>query len=233
MPTEWMTRSWVNMTERKIKYIQYIVGAVLATLAFVAISEVSQSYSDILQNLTEQAGLIGIVSYIGIMIISIVVAPIGTGFLLPVAANSWGPVTAAIYSITGWTIGAMIAFFLAKKYGLKLVKNVKTVQRLRAIEKAIPRRNAFLAVVLLRIALPVDLLSYALGIFSSMGYGMFFWSTVIGISPFAFIVTYAATSSVTLRIVVSALGSLVMFVGVYYVFSYSKSRKIKENDLVN
>ena len=122
MPTEWMTRSWVNMTERKIKYIQYIVGAVLATLAFVAISEVSQSYSDILQNLTEQAGLIGIVSYIGIMIISIVVAPIGTGFLPPVAANSWGPVTAAIYSITGWTIGAMIAFFLAKKYGLKLVK---------------------------------------------------------------------------------------------------------------
>ena len=225
-------QSEANITKMKIRYIQYIIGALVAALAFVAISEVSQSYSETLQNLTEQAGLLGIFSYIVIMIISIVIAPIGTGFLLPIAANSWGPISAAIYSIVGWTIGAMTAFFLAKKYGIKLVKNVKTIQRLRTVEKAIPQRNVFLVVVLLRMAFPVDLLSYALGIFSSMGYGMFFWSTVIGISPFAFIFSYAAVSSITSQVLVSTLGSFVFFIGVYYMFSYSTSRKIKDNTLV-
>lgn len=212
----------------KTKYIWYIAGGALAILVFVTLSEISQSYSGTLQSLTEQAGLFGILSYIGIMILSIVIAPISTGFLLPIAANGWGPIAAAIYSIIGWTTGAMIAFFLAKKYGLQLVKNVKMVKKLRAVERAIPKRNMFLVVVLLRMALPVDLLSYVLGIFSSMGYWMFFWSTVIGISPFAFIFSYAAISSVTSQILVSVLGSLVFFAGVYWVFSKSRSQDIRE-----
>ena len=208
----------------KIKYLNYILGAIVATILFVVISQVAQNYSDFLQQLTKQAGISGVFAYITIMALSIVVAPIGTGFLLPIAANSWGPLLASVYSITGWTIGSMVAFWLAKKYGLKLVKNVKTVNHLQEPEKAIPRRHVFLIVVLLRIALPVDLLSYALGIFSTMGYGMFFWSTLIGISPFAIIFMYASVSSMTVQIVVSVLGSAIMFAGGYYVYSYSKVR---------
>ncbi len=203
----------------KKKYILYILTAILATVLFVVISQVSQMYSADLQRLTAQAGILGMVSYVGVMIVSIVVAPIGTGFLLPVAANSWGPVLAAVLSIVGWTIGSLIAFYLARKYGLSMVKNVKTIKHLRALEQAIPKHNIFIAVVLLRIALPVDLLSYALGIFSTMSYRMFFFSTVLGISPFAFIFMYAATSTVSMQIWVSIFGSFLMFAGIYYVYS--------------
>ena len=111
-----------------MKYLKYILGAILATVLFVVISQVSQEYSDTLQQFTQQAGVIGVLSYIVVMMLSIVVAPIGTGFLLPIAANSWGPLLAAFYSIVGWTIGSMIAFWLAKKYGTKLVKNVQTIK---------------------------------------------------------------------------------------------------------
>lgn len=206
----------------KKKYIFYILAAIVATVLFVAISQVSQMYSADLQRLTAQAGVLGMVSYVGVMIVSIVVAPIGTGFLLPVAANSWGPVLASVLSIVGWTIGSLIAFFLARKYGLAMVKNVKTITHLRALEQAIPKHNIFIAVVLLRIALPVDLLSYALGIFSTMTYRMFFLSTVLGISPFAFIFMYAATSTVTVQIWVSVFGTFLMIGGLYYVYISQK-----------
>jgi len=122
----------------------------------------------------------------------------------------------------GWTIGSLIAFFLARKYGLAMVKNVKTITHLRALEQAIPKHNIFIAVVLLRIALPVDLLSYALGIFSTMTYRMFFLSTVLGISPFAFIFMYAATSTVTVQIWVSVFGTFLMIGGLYYVYISQK-----------
>ncbi len=228
-----MTQSRITTTNMKIKHVYYILGVIAATLVFVILSQISQEYSDLLQNSTEQSGIIGVISYIAIMAVSIVVAPIGTGFLLPVAANSWGPLLAATYSITGWTIGSMIAFWLSKKYGLKLVKNVKTVERLQSLEKAIPRRHIFFAVVLLRMSIPVDLLSYALGIFSSMGYWMFFWSTIIGISPFAIIMMYAATSTVTVQIAVSVVASFVMFAGLYYIYTYSKSSSHSETEKVD
>ncbi len=215
----------------KITYLYYIAGAIVATVVFVVLSQVSQEYSGILQSYTQQAGSLGVFSYITAMAASIVVAPLGTGFLLPVAANSWGPLWAAVYSITGWTIGSMIAFWLSKKYGLKLVKNVKTIQKLRELERAMPRRHIFLVVVLLRIALPVDLLSYALGIFSTMGYWTFFWSTVIGITPFAVLTMYAATSTVTMQIAVSVLGAMSMFVGVYYIYSFSTTKEGKRKNL--
>ncbi len=216
------------------KHLLYALGVVLSVIGFVFISQASQAYGETLQSLTEQAGLLGILSYIGVMIISIVVAPIGTGFLLPIAANSWGPFLAATYSVVGWTAGSMIAFFLARRYGLKLVKHFETVKKMRKVAEAIPEHHTFWGIVFLRMALPVDLLSYAIGIFTSLGYWLFFWSTIIGITPFAFILSYAATSSITFQIVVFSLSFSVFFAGVYYIYSKGKkarAKTIKDSDV--
>jgi len=207
----------------KSSYTTYGVSGMLAILLFVFISESAQTYAPELQGLTETAGIFGIVAYIGITTLSIVIAPIGTGFLLPIAANSWGPVLATVYSVIGWTTGSMIAFLLARHYGLRLVKKHAMVTKLRTIEQAIPRHHMFLTVTLLRMALPVDLLSYALGIFSSMGYQAFFWSTIIGITPFALVFSYASTGSLAYQLFVSILGVSVFLGGVYYVFRYRKT----------
>ncbi len=203
----------------------------MGIVIFVVVSQISQSNSDTLRKLIGQTGLLGVFSYIGILVLSIVFAPLGTGFLLPIAANTWGPFIASIYSIIGWTIGAMIAFFLARKYGLKLVKNVKIITRLRNIERAIPRSKMFVTVVLLRVALPVDILSYALGIFGSMSYSSYFLATILGISPFTFIFMYAATLTITIQISVAIFGALIFLSGVYFVFSRSKkAQKVVDNN---
>ena len=214
------------------KYVLYVAGAILAVAGLVLISQVAQQNMELLEALTEQTGVWGILSYVGIMIISIVVAPLGTGFLLLIAANSWGPFLAAVYSIIGWTTGSMIAFFLARHYGLKLVKHFETVKKMREVAGAIPEKHTFWGIVLLRVALPVDLLSYAIGIFTHVGYGMFFWTTVIGISPFAFIFSYAATSTITLQVVVFSLSSLIFFAGGYYMYLKGKKShaQIKESE---
>ena len=60
----------------KYKYLKHIVGGVFVALVFVIFSLISQAYSNELQYLTEQSGFFGVVSYVGIMMVSIVVAPI-------------------------------------------------------------------------------------------------------------------------------------------------------------
>ena len=198
--------------------LNYVVIGVVTVVIFLALMQTAQSYSEFLQNIIQQAGTLGIISYIALMIVSVVVAPVSFAFLLPIAANGWGPLAAAVYSIVGWTIGSMIAFFLARRYGLAWAEKFTTVKKMRLIEESIPRHHVFWFVVVLRVALPVDILSYTLGIFSSIRYGAFFWSTLIGISFFAFLFSYASVSSVELQIFTVLLGLGAFLTVMHYIF---------------
>ncbi len=210
------------MFQMKNSYIYYIVGTVLTVLGFVLLSEVSQQHNGFLEGFVHQAGLVGIFSYIGLLIVAVVIAPISTFFLVPVAANSWGPLLAAVYTVLGWTIGSMIAFYLARRYGLKWVGKMEKVKRMREIEVAIPRRHVFIFVTLLRSTIPVDILSYALGIFSTIGYRSFLFSTIIGITPFTLLLTYASTSTAQIQVAVICFGAVLFSVSSYYIYSKNK-----------
>lgn len=211
----------------KNKYVYYSVIGVVTLVAFVVLSQFSQTHVELLKSLTQQAGILGVLSYISLMIIAIVIAPVSMVFLLPVAANSYGPLLAGVYTITGWMIGSMIAFYLARRYGLRWVSNVEKINSMREVEQALPRRNVFIIIVFLRMTLPVDLLSYALGVFSTIGYSGFFFSTIIGITPFAFLMMYASVGSVWLQIATIILGSILFAGGLYYL--YSRSAKYKNS----
>ncbi len=102
------------MQLRNSKIIMYGGSAFLMVVIFVTLSRWSQSHAESIQTLTEQAGVLGVLSYIGIMALSIVFAPLGTGFLLPMATMSYGPFLAGSYSIIGWTLGSQVAFWFSK-----------------------------------------------------------------------------------------------------------------------
>jgi len=58
------------------------------------------------------------------------------------------------------------------------------------LEKKIPKENLFLGIIFLRMVIPVDILSYALGLFSKIKTRDYLLATIIGVSPFAFIFAY-------------------------------------------
>ena len=200
------------------KTCTYTVGAIFAAYGFVVLSQWSQQNMELLQSLTAQAGWPGIFSYIGIMTASIVFAPLGTGFLLPVAANSYGPFFAALYSIIGWTLGSMLAFWIAKAFRKNIFKNQSLVKRIQEYERSIPRYQFYGLVILLRIALPVDLVSYMLGFASTMSYRAFLFTTLVGVTPMTFVFTYAATSTVLIQILVSIFATITFGIGLYFVY---------------
>lgn len=200
------------------KYIKHLIGALLTILLFVALSEWSQQHTELLKELTNRAGVVGVLSYIAIMAISIIFAPLGTGFLLPVAANSYGPVLAAVYSIIGWTIGSMMAFWTARHFGYSKVKKSNFILRMKSYESSVSEYHFYVLIVLLRMALPVDVVSYALGFVSRISYRAFFVTTVLGIAPLAFVFTFATTSSMQIQLAVSVLATLLFLTASYLVY---------------
>ena len=143
----------------------------------------------------------GIFFYILITIFAVVVAPVSMMPLIPLASNVFGWLYAAVFSIIGWTIGSFIVFFISRKYGVPLIRKFVSLEKIEKFENKIPKENLFLDLILLRMIIPVDILSYALGLLTKVDFKTFALTTIIGIIPFAFAFSYLGAISLKYQII--------------------------------
>lgn len=197
-----------------------IIAFVAIAVTFTASSYFSMRNADFIKEIIELNGFVGMIAYILLTIVSIVVAPITTFPLLPIAVVLWGSFIAAILNITGWMIGATIAFYLARKYGRHFVLRFVKMKNLIRLEKMVPRKNIFWIIVLLRMSIPTDILSYALGLFTNIPTNVYLVATFFGLVPFAFIFAYAVSLSIWHQLAVLVLSALLIYYG------YNKSVKL-------
>jgi len=179
-----------------------ILALVFFGALFVLVSYGTSVYKPQLGAFVEAGGIWGMAGYVVLTIISVVfVLPLDIPFLIPLGAHLYGVPTTALMSILGWTIGSGIAFLIARKFGAAVVEKMIGLDRVRAIERRIPTRNLFWSVVGLRMLVSVDLLSYALGLFSSLSWPSYLLATTIGVTPFGFYFAYAGTLPLHFQIV--------------------------------
>lgn len=195
-----------------MKSTKYILNLLLVIFLFVFISYLVQNNIGNIEDYIVK-GYSGILLFIFIEIIATVVAPISAVPLLPIISETYGWFVAGLISIIGWTIGSVIAFLLARKYGSPLVKKLISLEKISKIEKKIPETNLFWSIVFLRMVLPVDILSYILGLFSRIKFNTYFWATLIGITPFAFILSYLGTLPLYYQISFFITGVLILILG--------------------
>lgn len=208
------------------KRIEKLVGLAIIVFLFILTSFLSQLYgNEILKFVGVENGFSKAL-YVLVTIFAIVVAPVSTVPLIPLAAHLWGWVITGVLSIVGWAIGAQIAFLLARRFGKPFVERIFSFKKLHTFENYFSDKNLFWTVVFLRMIIPVDILSYALGLFSEINPLPFFFATLIGITPFAFIFAYAGNLPIRLQIII-LIECLAVFGVVYMVRRVIKKR---END---
>ena len=108
---------------------------------------------------------------------------------------------------------ALIAFCLARKYGIPLIEKFVSMEKITQIENKVPEKNVFWSIVFLRMVLPVDVLSYALGLFSKISKKKYVLATLIGISPFAFAFAYLGRLPIYYQIAAFSTGILIFLSG--------------------
>ncbi len=189
------------------------VGAAVVLSLFVLSAYLCRENMDSLRGLVAGSDAQSMVLYVALTIGAVVVAPVSTLPLIPVAATLWGAPMTALLSLLGWLVGGGIAFYLARRFGRPLVARVIDLGRLEAIERMIPERNRFLAIVLLRIAIPFDALSYALGLFSTIGFAPYLAASLLGAAPFAIIFSYASTMHLGITAAGGVLAALALVWG--------------------
>lgn len=156
--------------------------------------------------------------YILLLILSVVVAPFTAPVFL-IAGGIFGPFIASIYNILGWGIGAVVAFLLARFFKKSFLTRFVLFNKIEIYEKKIPQDIEFFGIVLLRIMLPVDVLSYALGFFSSISFARYTVATLIGITPFAVIFAYTGQAFFNKEYFMIIIFAGLIFVALF-IFSY-------------
>lgn len=200
-----------------------IVISLLVVIFFIITSYFSYIYSSDLENIRSFQGASGRSLYVFITAVAVVAAPISTLPLLPIAASLWGSFTAAILSIIGWSVGGAAAFLLARWGGQIFVEKFVSLKKLNQISSKVPKTNLFVSVIFLRLAVPVDILSYSLGLFTSMKFWPYILATIIGVTPFAFIFSYSVKLPISLQLIGGFLAVIIFGFG--YIKAYSKTKK--------
>lgn len=191
-----------------------VVLAGVTVLLFVGALALATSYAPLLESLGVYYGANGMLAYVAVTALAVVAAPLSAMPLLPLATASWGPGIAALLSILGWTIGAVLAFLLARTLGRRVIARFVSLEHAERVAQRIIGTNVFVAVLLLRMVVPVDVLSYAVGLFVPIRFGAYVLATIIGVTPFAFVFAYAL-DTMPLYAVVTTLGALLVLVYVY------------------
>ncbi|TYS67464.1 TVP38/TMEM64 family protein [Sutcliffiella horikoshii] len=117
--------------------------------------------------------------------------------ILSLAAGlAFGAIGGTIYTIIGATLGAIVSFLVAKKFGKRIIKNQTSNVRVQKIQSQM-EENGFFYVLLLRL-IPLfnfDLISYLAGL-SKVKLSHFILATVIGIIPGTFAYNFLGSSFV-------------------------------------
>lgn len=132
----------------------------------------------------------GVAVYVVFVAASVVLLPFSSLPLLPLAARVFGVWMTAVLSIFGWWIGCLIAFQIAH-LGRKYLEKVTSLEAVDRLEQKIPADIGFAGIVILRMILPVDVTSFALGLFKHLPFSTYAIASLIGITPFAFVWSYA------------------------------------------
>ncbi|NMM25873.1 MAG: TVP38/TMEM64 family protein [Glaciimonas sp.] len=170
----------------KTKIILVVIALALVALGVWQLEwDMSRLESWIGQHRVLGAGI-----YFVLVVASVVLLPFSSLPLLPFATQNFGVLLTALLSAAGWWVGCLIAFQIAR-LGRRYLERITSMQAVDRIEDKIPDDVGFGGIVVLRMILPVDVVSFALGLLKRLRFRTYAAASLIGILPFAFVMSYA------------------------------------------
>lgn len=212
--------------------INALIGLVILIVSFVAVSYFIQINANYINSIINKVKVRDFaIVFVLILIIATVFAPISVLPLIPLATYSYGWIQTGVLILIGEFIGALIAFGISRKYGLPLVSKLISLEEIEKYQKILPEGNIFWAMVLIRIALPVDALSYVFGLFEKIKFRTFTFATLLGLIPTAFALSYIGSLETKYQIIAFIMAILVILIGYGIDVRYKIYKKRKQEAL--
>ena len=187
---------------REYLWLAVVGGALIAAVLL------TRAHEDSIKTFIDQKPASGLFLYILLNILDALIAPGATLPLIPVAVHAWGRVIAALVTTVGWTAGSLIAFSIARRWGYPIVRKLTSIERLRGIKKYVPE-DLFWSIALMRLVLPMDLISYAVGLFTDISWSKYTAATALGLLPSALLLAWLGQLPHAYELIMVGIGGAV------------------------
>jgi uncharacterized membrane protein YdjX (TVP38/TMEM64 family) len=163
----------------------------IALLAIAAFATWEHGQWDIaqLQAYIEEHSVAGSIACIGAFAVSTVL-PVSALPLLPLAARAYGVWTTVLLTMTGWWIGCIAAFVIAR-WARVFLERVTSLEATRRLEAKLPSDVGFSGIVVLRVIFPGDLVGFALGLLKHVRFSTYAGASLVGTIPSAVVFSFA------------------------------------------
>lgn len=180
-----------------------------ATALFAAGLFAAREFAEPARELLRSHALLGVLAFVASSAFAVLMPAASNLPLVPLAVLAWGPWWTALLLLAGWVIGAGASFTLGRRARGWILRRLPSVQRHADIDRLIHPERRLLSLALLRATFPVDVLSYALGMFSrSTTLAEVLASTALGAAPFALFFAWVPVLDARLQLAVLAASAL-------------------------
>ena len=146
---------------------------------------------------------LAILIFVTTSVVAVLVPLLSNLPLVPLAVLAWGPGWTALILLLGWVIGAAASFVLGRHARPLILRRFPSVNRHANIDRLIHPRHRIGSLIMLRMTFPVDVLSYALGLFSrNATWAENAVSTAVGGAPFAVLFALYPALPATIQLLV-------------------------------
>jgi uncharacterized membrane protein YdjX (TVP38/TMEM64 family) len=175
-------------TRTVIRIIQISIFVGMGALCFIFISKSTEWH--FLYEIATEHRILGAVLFACLMFITTIVAPLSSLGVVPMIAPLLGPFTTGVACYVGWLMGALVAFYIGRIYGQPFVSKVMSQTAWSRYMRYLQKDMSFVYIIMLRMVLPVDILSYLLGAFTIVSFAKYTVASAIGILWFSFAFAY-------------------------------------------
>lgn len=181
-------------------------AALWASALFGAALMLASGHAETAQALLTQYPRLGLLVFVGTSALAVLLPALSNLPLVPFAVLAWGPWATAALLLVGWIVGATLSFALGRHARDAVMRLLPSARRHADIDRLIMPDHRLLSLSLLRMTFPVDVLSYALGLFSrSTTATQCAASTAMGAAPFALLFAFFPTLSAPIQGIVLAI----------------------------
>jgi len=191
-----MTSPWLRRALGWAQLWPALRSGLWVVLLFAAGLWVAQHYAQAVQQALREHAAVGIGFFVFTSALAVVLPLASNLPLVPLAVVAWGPGWTAFLLLGGWIAGSALSFWIGRHARAWILRRFPSVQRHADIDRLIHPRHRLASLISLRMTFPVDVLSYALGLFSrSTTLAEVSTSTALGAAPFAVLFAWFPTLS--------------------------------------
>ena len=196
---------------------------------FLLVSYLVQKNIESFKEVILKHKILGIIVYAFLEVITSIIAPLTTIPLIPLLSAIYGWFIAGVIVYISWFIGAIIVFYISRRFGKPFVKRFMSLKEIESIEKSISKKRKIWALIVLLMTIPSDLLSYAIGLFSSISWKNYVIASLIGFIPLSFALAYLGSLPFLYQLVGSLIFAVIIISVIIFGVTNKREKKHKKH----